>query len=91
MRAIYGRKGIKAGATEGGPRETVVGLARELVAAGAQAIVAGCTEIPLVLRQEDIGVPLVDPMEEGARAAVKAAGGRLRPRPAGRITKGPRT
>jgi aspartate racemase len=91
MRAIYGRKGIKAGATEGEPRETVVGLARELVAAGAQAIVAGCTEVPLVLRQEDIGVPLVDPMEEGARVAVKAAGGRLRPRPAGSITKGPRT
>lgn len=80
MRAIYGRKGIKAGATEGEPRETVVGLARELVAAGAQAIIAGCTEIPLVLRQEDLGVPLVDPMEEGARAAVKSAGGRTRPR-----------
>ncbi len=79
MGAIYGRGGIKAGGTSGRPRAAVLGLARSLVRAGAQAIVAGCTEIPLVLRPGDLAVRLVDPMVIGARACVRKAGGRLRP------------
>ncbi len=81
MNAIYGRRGIKAGRTSGAPRETVLAAARELVSRGAQAVVAGCTEIPLVLRPGDLSVPHIDPMRIAARAAVARAGGRVR-RPA---------
>ncbi|MCK7478441.1 MAG: hypothetical protein M0C28_14350 [Candidatus Moduliflexus flocculans] len=50
MTAIYGKKGVKAGFTRGPARETVLEVARELVRRGAEAVLAGCTEIPLVLR-----------------------------------------
>jgi aspartate racemase len=78
MSAIYGRRGVKAGVTSGPPRETVVKAALELVSRGAQAVVAGCTEVPLVLCRGDIPVPLVDPLRIAARAAVVRAGGRVR-------------
>ena len=78
MEAIYGPKGIKAGFTTGSPRRAVLGVARRLVRQGAQAIMAGCTEIPLVLGAEDLGVPFVEPMLIGARACVLRAGFRLR-------------
>ncbi len=47
-----------------------------LVAGGAQGIVLGCTEIGLLVKQEDVPVPVFDTMEIHARAAVDAALGR---------------
>ncbi len=79
MEAIYGPKGIKAGFMTGSSRRAVLGVARRLVRNGAQAVMAGCTEIPLVLRAEDLDVPFVEPMLIGARACVIRAGGRLGP------------
>lgn len=76
MAAIYGKKGVKAGFTDGSARETILGIARDLVRRGAQAIMAGCTEVPLVLRRSDLSVPLVEPMIIGARAAIRRAGAR---------------
>jgi aspartate racemase len=86
MEAIYGPNGIKAGFLTGNSRRTVLAVARRLVRNGAGAIMAGCTEIPLVLRAEDLAVPFVEPMLIGARACILRAGGRLRPSrtPAGR-------
>jgi len=81
MMAIYGNKGIKAGHVSGAPRETIVSIARELVRGGAGAVMAGCTEVPLVLRASDLPVPLVEPMAIGARAAVRLSGARLRVAP----------
>jgi aspartate racemase len=78
MDALYGPKGIKAGFTTGPPRRVLLEVAEGLVAGGAQAILAGCTEVPLVLRAEDLAVPLVDPMTVGARAAVRRSGARPR-------------
>jgi aspartate racemase len=40
---------------------------------GAEAIVLGCTELPLLLRQEDSEVPLMDTTAIHARAAVEFA------------------
>ena len=78
MAAIYGKRGIKAGVTEGPPRRVLLEIAGNLTRRGAQAIVAGCTEVPLVLRASDLAVPLVDPLTIGARAAVRRAGARLK-------------
>ncbi len=72
--AIYGKKGIKAGFTEGPPREILLGIAGDLIRRGAQAILAGCTEVPLALQASDLSVPLVEPMTIGARAAIRRAG-----------------
>lgn len=77
MEAIFGPRGIKAGFRTGSPRRAVLGVARRLARNGAQAIMAGCTEIPLVLGAGDLEVPFVDPMLAGARACVRRAGGPL--------------
>lgn len=78
MSAIYGRKGIKAGHVSGPPREAVVSVARGLVRRGAGAVLAGCTEVPLVLRPSDLPVPLIEPLAIGARAALRRSGAPLR-------------
>ena len=41
---------------------------------GAQAIIAGCTEIPLALGQQDLSLPYFDSLTILARAAIRRAG-----------------
>ena len=74
MDAILGKGGIKTGVTCGRPRATIVRMARRLVGRGAEAIIAGCTEVPLVLRETDLTVPLIEPMKIGALECIKKAG-----------------
>ncbi len=78
MGAIYGAAGIKALGPSSYSRRLVRQAAGELMSKGAEAIIAGCTEIPLVLRNGDLSVPVVDPLHVLARAAVEKAGGRWR-------------
>lgn len=78
MEAIFGEGGIKAGFTSGRPKEAIVSIARALTARGAEAIIAGCTEVPLVLKAEDIPVPLIEPMTITARACIVEAGYELK-------------
>ncbi|MBU4436473.1 MAG: amino acid racemase [Alphaproteobacteria bacterium] len=63
---------VKSGALGQDSRETMAALAHRLVGKGAQAVVAGCTEVPLVLGAEDLAVPLIDATEALARACVAA-------------------
>jgi aspartate racemase len=79
MEAVFGKGGVKAGFTEGRPRKLVLDVARRLIKRGAEAVIAGCTEIPLVLRDEDIPVPLIEPMRIAAQACIIKAGQRLKP------------
>jgi aspartate racemase len=74
MEAIYGPQGIKAGYTTGISKEMIVNAAKILISRSAEAIIAGCTEIPLVLKPEDIPVPLIEPMEIEAKASILEAG-----------------
>ncbi|MBN1224372.1 MAG: amino acid racemase [Candidatus Aminicenantes bacterium] len=78
MQAIYGPSGIKAGFTKGLSKEWIVNTAKILIGRGAEAIIAGCTEIPLVLKPEDIAVPLIEPMQIVAQASILKAGYELR-------------
>jgi aspartate racemase len=78
MTAIYGKQGIKAGFTTGLARRILLEVANGLIGRGAEAVLAGCTEVPLVLGQADLPVPLIDPLVIGARAAVRLSGARLR-------------
>ncbi|MBC7364653.1 MAG: amino acid racemase [Candidatus Aminicenantes bacterium] len=78
MEAIYGPKGIKAGFSRGRTKRLLRQVAQKLISRGAEAIIAGCTEVPLALGEEDLSVPLVDPMVIGARVLIKKSGGALK-------------
>jgi len=78
MEAVYGKRGIKAGFTTEQLRRTIIAIAGDLVRHGAEAIMAGCTEIPLVLRQEDLTVPFIEPLRIGALTCIKKAGYQVR-------------
>jgi aspartate racemase len=52
-------------------KNTVLYEAYRLVELGAEAVVLGCTELPLAMRQEDISVPLFDPALLAARALIQ--------------------
>lgn len=72
MEAIYGAQGIKSGyKTE--PRALLMDAARQLVEEGAELIIAGCTEVSLVLDRESAPCPIIDPMEVVARVAIEKA------------------
>ena len=72
---------IKAG--ERGPdvRNGMAALTADLAAGGAEAIIAGCTEVPLVLGADDIRLPFIDAGEALARRCVAVCLG-LEPVPA---------
>lgn len=50
-----------------------LGIIQELVARGAEGIVLGCTEIPLLLNQQDVAVPVFDTTRIHVDAAVAFA------------------
>jgi aspartate racemase len=75
MAAIYGdgvNPGIKAVGPTPAARQALLRVAEVLVGGlGCRALIAGCTEIPLVLTTAEVcGVPLVDSADVLARAAV---------------------
>lgn len=72
MEAVYGKKGVKAGYKRG-PGELLKRAAALLEDRGAECIIAGCTEIPLVLKQSGVKSHLYNPMELLAKAAIKIA------------------
>jgi aspartate racemase len=64
---------VKAG--DKGPtiRDRLAEVVERLVARGAQLLVTGCTELPLVLRDGEAAVPVLDPTQALAEAAVRLA------------------
>ncbi len=50
-----------------------VAIMEGLVAAGAEGVIAGCTEITMLVQQPDVSVPLFDTTELHALAAVERA------------------
>jgi len=64
---------VKAGRISPRTKARLTAVAGELVAQGAQAVVLACTELPLVLRQGDLPVPVMDPTQILAEAVVERA------------------
>ncbi|WP_020139237.1 aspartate/glutamate racemase family protein [Streptomyces sp. 351MFTsu5.1] len=64
---------VKAGTHGGAATELLSRAAHRLTEQGAQAVIAGCTEIPLGLSADGVDVPLVDPAMVLARALVRRA------------------
>ena len=54
-------------------RERFIKIINGLEARGAKGIVLGCTEIPLLLKQKDVSLPLFNTLEIHAKAAVDFA------------------
>jgi aspartate racemase len=74
---------VKGGDTGPQPGAWLVEASEALIAAGAEVLLAACTELPLVLAPAMVPVPLLDPTQVLAEAAVREA------RPAA-VTSGPR-
>ena len=76
MNAIYGAKGVKAGFTSGECRDDLMAALTHLVEHGAEIILLGCTELPLLLAQSDDfsaagkRIVVLDPTEILARKCV---------------------
>ena len=66
---------VKAGITVQETTELLAEAATHLVAHGAEALIAGCTELPLVFRDGDASVPVIDPTRVLAEAIVRRASG----------------
>ncbi|MGO4585527.1 aspartate/glutamate racemase family protein [Arthrobacter sp. 2RAF6] len=62
---------IKAGKSGTAVRPQFITAARKLIDVGAQAIIAGCTEVPVGLAAGDIEVPLIDPARILAESLVQ--------------------
>lgn len=73
MKAIYGKKGIKVIGPSEESRILILEAAESLIFEGAQAIITGCTEVPLVLKDGDISIPVIDPVSILAQAAIAKA------------------
>ncbi len=69
MQVVFG---VKAGDVGADQRAAMRDLAKALIAAGAEAVIGGCTEVPLLLDQGDVEAPLIDSAEVLARACVAA-------------------
>jgi aspartate racemase len=61
---------IKAGDLGEDVKREMQGYAEELRKLGAEVVIAGCTEVPLVLDDEDVKLPLIDPGDLLARRCV---------------------
>lgn len=64
---------IKAGDVGPGARERMAAFAQTLREAGAQAIVAACTEVPLVLTEQTARAPLINSTDALVARAVAVA------------------
>lgn len=70
MRAIHC---VKSGQTGREVTDLVGEAARYLIRHGAEAVITGCTELPLVLKDGDASVPVVDPTTLLAEAVIRRA------------------
>ena len=78
MKAIYGKEGIKSIGPSEPSRHLIHKVSQELIRHGAEAIIAGCTEVPLVLRDGDLPVPVIDVLSVLAKAAIEKSRSRKR-------------
>ncbi len=72
---IYGKKGIKAGFTNEENRSRLLACASHLFKRGAEVVILGCTELPLVLITDDYKQSLIDPLSVLAQETIKIAKG----------------
>ncbi len=72
MEAIYGEEGIKAGLKRKAKR-LLIEAGESLIKKGAKAIIAGCTEVSIVMEINPFPFSLFEPLKIIAKKAVKLA------------------
>ncbi|WP_414441156.1 aspartate/glutamate racemase family protein [Burkholderia sp. 22PA0106] len=79
MAAIYGPSGVKAGFTTGDCRDRIEAAIAHLAGRGAEVVILGCTELPLLIEETDAypvdgrSVTIIDPTNVLARRCVQLA------------------
>jgi len=68
---IYGE--LCRGVTHQSSREKFKAIIEKLASNGAEGVILGCTEIPLLISQQDAEIPLFDTTKIHAQAAVEMA------------------
>lgn len=76
MDAIYDIKNTQPARSREEITEDLIAAAESLISQKAEGIIAGCTEIPLALKQEHLPVPYFDALNILARTAILKAGRR---------------
>lgn len=71
MAAIYGEKGIKNVGVTQRSLNLLIAAGNELIERGAEVIIAGCTEIGVILNQDHVNCPFIDPMDVLAEYMIK--------------------
>lgn len=63
MEAIYGQEGIKKIGINKKSLNLLIAAGNELIDDGAEIIIAGCTEIGVILNADHVNCPFLDPMD----------------------------
>lgn len=66
-------KELVLGKTKNESREEYKNIIYELAAEGAEGVILACTEIPLLIKQKDVNIPVFDTTQIHAEAAVETA------------------
>jgi len=70
MKIIYK---VKSGVLSEKIKKEIAEISEKQITKGSQAIIAGCTEIPLILKENDIDVPIIDPTYILAKRTIENA------------------
>jgi len=70
-RLIYGE--LCQGKIEASSQHTMIEIIQRLIGKGAEGIILGCTELPLLIRPSDVNIPLFDTTHLHAEAAANLA------------------
>ena len=73
--AIFGEDGIKCGCLEGKSKRLIYNAIDNLINNGAELIIGGCTEIPLVVDFKTVSRPFISSNQVLAESAVRMAKG----------------
>jgi aspartate racemase len=72
MKALYQKEGVKSGFKDY-PRQMIFQVLQHLLRRRIEAVIAGCTEIPLVLAQADMDIPFINPLRVVAEKSIRLA------------------
>jgi aspartate racemase len=64
---------LVAGQVRDASRAALISIIEKLAARGAEGVILGCTEIPLLVSEADVGIPLFDTTAIHAEAALNCA------------------
>ena len=79
MQSVYMENGLKSSNISKRAIRLMQRAMDRLLEMGADTIIAGCTEVPLALNQDNVPVPFIDPMDILAKAVITECYEKLTP------------